>query len=88
MDTNRKSYDTSKTFDIERGRLLREAKQELTKLAGNLNNVNQNLQTLNSIAMGLREPSNLWHDFHVALKPEPKETTAKDGVTGEPMDTR
>ncbi|KAG2219314.1 hypothetical protein INT45_003136 [Circinella minor] len=88
MDINRKSYDTSKTFDIERGRLLREAKQELNKLSVNLNNVNQNLQTLNSIAMGLSEPSNLWHAFHVALKPEPEETIIKDGVTGEPMDTR
>ncbi|KAI9256431.1 hypothetical protein BDA99DRAFT_561890 [Phascolomyces articulosus] len=76
MDANR----TLKTFDIERGRLLREARQELTQLVAHLNNLNQNIQTLNSIATGFREPSNLWHDFHAALKPEPEETTGEQDI--------
>ncbi|KAI9498070.1 hypothetical protein BDB00DRAFT_497248 [Zychaea mexicana] len=82
MDTN-----PLKTFEIERARLLRENKQALSKLSGNLSNVNQNIQTINSIAAGFHEPSNLWHEFHKTLKGETKDTGAASSGA-ESMDTR
>ncbi|KAI8141685.1 hypothetical protein BJV82DRAFT_670592 [Fennellomyces sp. T-0311] len=49
--------------------------QGLDQLAVNLGNLTRNLETLNTIAAGFKEPSNLWHDFHTAIKPE----TEKEG---------
>lgn len=60
--------DTRRTpFDIEHGKLLEKASQNLEQLVSNLNQLNRNLETINTIGTDFNKTSALWSDFHKAI---------------------
>ncbi|CAO3621261.1 unnamed protein product [Cunninghamella blakesleeana] len=54
----------SSQFEIDHTKLLEKISQSLDLLIGNLNELNRNLEIVNSIGKEFEGPANVWHQFH------------------------
>ncbi|CAO3591686.1 unnamed protein product [Absidia cylindrospora] len=55
------------TWGCEREKLVQKVSQGLEQLVSSLGDLNQNLETVNTIGKGFEAPGNVWHQFHQSV---------------------
>ncbi|ORZ20716.1 hypothetical protein BCR42DRAFT_409350, partial [Absidia repens] len=54
-------------FETERDKLMEGISQSLEQLVGSLEDLNQNLETVNTIGKGFEASVSVWHQFHKSV---------------------
>ncbi|KAI8067914.1 hypothetical protein BC940DRAFT_299852 [Gongronella butleri] len=54
-------------FEIDHAKLLEKVSQGLDQLSTNINHLNRNLETINTIGSEFEAPAYLWEEFHQAV---------------------
>ncbi|ORX54386.1 hypothetical protein DM01DRAFT_1335532 [Hesseltinella vesiculosa] len=57
----------SSQFEVDHAKLLEKVTQGLDQLVTNLNHLNRNLETINTIGNEFEAPAYLWSQFHTAV---------------------
>lgn len=59
----------SSTFEIERDKLMEDVSHGLQQILSGLDELNRNLESVNTIGHEFEAPAKVWHQFHTLVMP-------------------